>query len=80
MENKDATHWKKQCEVNEMVLLKALTDLNNYRELVDRLKSEVNHWRSRYQHSEKSKEIQKENLTKILIEDIQSEYSEKYLN
>lgn len=80
MENKDAAYWKSQHDVNQTILLKTMTDLENYRELVDRLKLEVSHWRTRYQHAENSRENQRENLTKVLIEDFQSEYSEKYQN
>lgn len=80
MERKDAAYWKERYEVQENLIVNAMTDLENYRSLVHRLKKEIDSWRIRCEWSETRSKNMEKNMKKVLIEEIQFGYRDTYQN
>ncbi len=78
MENKDATDWEKKYKEQERLCVNLMTDLDNYRSLVHRLKSEANTLRNNLDYSEKRAEKLEQSLRATLFEETLYEYYDTF--
>jgi hypothetical protein len=76
MQNQDAEYWKKKHDFIDKVLTNALTDVDNYRILCDKLKQEVNQKNQMIKLAESRCEEAEKNVIKWL----QSEYYYEFPN
>ena len=78
MEKKDAAYWEKKYNDRERLLFDTMTDLENYRSLVHRLKSEANTLHNKLEFSEKRAEKLEESLRATLFEETLYEYYDTF--
>lgn len=76
MQNQDAEYWKKEHDFIKNVLHNALTDVENYRILTEKLKEEVNRKNQLLRYAESRFEEAEKNVIKWL----QSEYYYEFPN
>jgi hypothetical protein len=76
MQNQDAEYWKEQHDFIKNVLHNALTDVENYRILCEKLKEEVNQRNKRIKLAESRCQEAEKNVIKWL----QSEYYYEFQN
>lgn len=76
----DKNHWKELYEVNEKMLLKAMVDLDNYRELVQRLKADVVHYKSMYKDAEEARLKKVSEIKQKMVEFLTDDYYCTFLN
>ncbi|MEI7584427.1 hypothetical protein [Runella sp.] len=74
MEKKDAAYWERKYKDQEGLYVSLMTDLENYRSLVHRLKSEANTLHNRLEYSEKRAEKLEQSLRATLFEETLYEY------
>lgn len=80
MENKDATDWKKKYKEQERLFVNLMTDLDNYRSLVHRLKAEINTLHNNLDYSEKRAEKLEQDFLRTLYKETLDEYYYTFQN
>lgn len=80
MENNNAAYWKERYEAQEQLMINAMTDLENYRSLVHRLKNENHTLKCEREWAQKDASKNFEQLRDFLIEQIQYGYRYTYQN
>ncbi len=80
MERKDAAYWERKYKEQEGLYVSLMTDLENYRSLVHRLKSEANTLQKHLNYSERSTERLEQSLRATLFEETLYEYYDRFAN
>jgi phytoene dehydrogenase-like protein len=80
MERKDAAYWERKYKEQEGLYVSLMTDLENYRSLVHRLKSEANTLQKYLNYSERSTERLEQSLRATLFEETLYEYYDRFAN
>lgn len=78
MEKKDAAYWEKEYNLQAKLLMRYMTDLENYRSLVHRLKSEANTLQGKLEWSENRAEKLEQSLRATLFEETLFEYYDTF--
>lgn len=80
MESNSSEDWKKKCEVQDSLILNYMTDLANYRILVEKLKEEVNQYKATLREKEHALKNTDKFWKQVLFEDIVKDYHESFEN